>query len=93
MSLSDKPELTMRQRLARLVPSRWRWNIAHWIDKRRDVCWADLVTWILWDAEKRQDDPEGEPTLRPLLQERAAYCRSLDGCYCGKYVAGERQTR
>lgn len=86
-------ELTVRQGLARLVPTSLRWRVAYWLDRRRDVCWADLVDYAMWDRERRADDPEGERTLRPILDEAAARCRAQDGCYCGKYVAGKRRHR
>ena len=89
-------DVTVRQRMAALVPTRLRWWLAYRIDNgRRDVCWSDLVDYALWDKEHRTDDPEGEPTLKAILDGKAARCKSdpTGGCYCGKYVLGARREK
>lgn len=56
--------------------ARWRWAVARLLDRRKNTCWADLVSWALGS----------DGYQLPCKQQSA--CRAdmdrNDSCYCGK---------
>lgn len=58
------------------VAERFRWKIAHHLDRSRRFCWADLVTWAMgWHGFRQAVD------RAPQCQREA----SCGGCYCNKF--------
>lgn len=56
---------------------RWRWDVAHYADRIKRQCWADLVSWV-----QRSDDGSRLP-WRPQ-RGCVADAQRCGTCYCGK---------
>jgi len=63
-----------------------RWKIIHWLNKRPDTCWADLVMWAI--------GPEIHPFWEILeMRGTAGQCeRRGELPYCGKCAERGRQS-
>jgi hypothetical protein len=61
------------------MSERFRWRIAHLLDRTTRQCWADLVSWALEGTRRR-----GLP-----VRNSSASCRreAREGrdCYCGQF--------
>lgn len=84
------------------IPTKWRWEIVHHLDRSQRLCWADLVSAAM--TEGRESDacdvhtPLGCATATRCKTECSVKACPGDSddhrCYCGKFaVQHDEQTR
>jgi hypothetical protein len=66
---------------------RWRWAVAHLLDRSSRTCWPDLVSWAMATREE-QRKPRTRHTLREALGTGTCQRDALESgdCYCGKFT-------
>lgn len=64
--------------------SRARWKVAGWLNRLPGMCWANLVSWVLYDNPLRDTRQDW------LCRKDAAECGV---CYCGRIDPAGLTTR
>lgn len=86
--LNYATELTHRPALSSALhnrdPKRWRWQVAHLLNRLPGTCWADLVSWV-WGARRLPWAP-----VTSACRADAAACGR---CYCGQIGADGKPYR
>lgn len=63
----------------KLLPrnSKARWRVAAWLDRLPGMCWAQLVSWVLFDTRLRDTRQTYGSGCRPDAERCGV-------CYCGR---------
>ena len=59
--------------------SKWRWRVARLLDHLPGMCWASLVSWVIYGPEKGDGY-----TLRGCRIDWMCRENDAQDCYCGK---------
>lgn len=66
--------------------NKWRWDVAHWLNKLPGTCWASLVSWALGNRRLLDLRNGDDVRVDSLCRRDAQMCGS---CYCGQIVSKE----
>lgn len=63
--------------------SKLKWRIAEFLNKHTEMCWAQLVGWVLY-GETKFFDGNNDFSSKSCQRDRD----ETGSCYCGKYKDG-----